>query len=75
MPLLMAIIDFYGGYWIAYGGNQMSYGENCELWRKSKCLWRKSHRAMAKIIRVEIHECAAVMTSSPGRTFSAAIAR
>jgi hypothetical protein len=54
MSLLMAIMIFYGGYWIAYGGNQMSYGENCELWRKSKCLWRKSHRAMAKIIRVTL---------------------
>ena len=50
MPLLMAIIDFL---WRILD----------RVWRKSNVLWRKSHRAMAKIIRVEIHECAAVITS------------
>jgi hypothetical protein len=32
MRLFMAIIIFYGGYWIGYGENQMSYGKYCRYY-------------------------------------------
>jgi hypothetical protein len=49
MRLFMAIIIFYGGYWIGYGENQMSYGKYCIFYGEYEIGYGENRTLMATI--------------------------